>query len=463
MKRIIFAIQKDYVPSWGTWEGIREIIQNALDEQARGHKLSVRYDEHALYVDTEGSLIGHETFLLGETDKRGDARCRGQHGEGLTLGLMALCREGIPVCISSGKHIWTPKFERVGELNGIDVERELFILECEESQYTFIKGVRVRVDLPQATWEEYSSKFLALHIDDIPDDKKFIGDNGTLLLDPEYKGRIYAKGIYVHYREDFRYGYDLSKLQLDRDRNTVPDFNLRWETGQLLSQYEKSAKDDAVYGLVQNACVEAEYTVIGQESATRYKDKFVAEHGKDAIPIKESNEIDIVKRVGRVPVIVSEKMRSILRNTDLPRIEDLKEDFTLQIIERYKLEEIPSACRRCLLEAEKVLGYITNFYGPEPRGGLGVEKALGIDDTFLRYVKDTEFKIQFVKFANPEAELMTESKTKEIAIALEAVTSTARLVPLIFRGIALLGFEDRKVLLISRGVDILWGSYYYYT
>jgi len=109
--RIELSINTKYMPAWGLWEGVRELIQNAKDGETQlSAKMTVEHDAatDTLTITNEGATLPHEALLLGHTTKLGDKNTIGQFGEGLKIGLLAIVRAGHAVAIRNGGESWTP-------------------------------------------------------------------------------------------------------------------------------------------------------------------------------------------------------------------------------------------------------------------------------------------------------------------------------------------------------------------
>ena len=118
-EKIEITVTKDYVGSWGEYEGIREIIQNGIDgEQEYGCKLQVSYTPNGkLAVENVGGSIPKEALLIGFTTKKDNEELIGKFGEGLKLGVLALLRAGNTVKIKNNGEIWTPVIEKSDNFN----------------------------------------------------------------------------------------------------------------------------------------------------------------------------------------------------------------------------------------------------------------------------------------------------------------------------------------------------------
>jgi len=84
----ILPIKSTYVSHWGTWECVREIVQNAKDEEEEnGHKMTVKYERGWLRLSNIGADLARNALLLGQTSKASRDDLRGEFGEGLDLAL----------------------------------------------------------------------------------------------------------------------------------------------------------------------------------------------------------------------------------------------------------------------------------------------------------------------------------------------------------------------------------------
>ena len=67
------SLSMDYVPKWSYKEGIREFLQNALDQydEDPSNKMSISYDESrsVLSIMNEKSILEIKTLLLGVSEK----------------------------------------------------------------------------------------------------------------------------------------------------------------------------------------------------------------------------------------------------------------------------------------------------------------------------------------------------------------------------------------------------------
>ena len=113
---------------WGSWEAIRDIVQNCLDET---EAYQWGYDDLGLWIGDQGRGVAVADFLLGPPKLKSDY-ARGKFGEGMKIACLAMVRDGYPV-----------KIETVG--------RELLVLFLEQE-------VNGHVQSLAALWRPNGSK-----------------------------------------------------------------------------------------------------------------------------------------------------------------------------------------------------------------------------------------------------------------------------------------------------------------
>src|SRR3970040_1423187 len=111
--KLELSIKTDYLPEWGTWHGIRELVQNGRDAEIQfDAPLKITHQGQTLRIENVSVTLPHEALLFGHTTKTDRGDLAGQGGEGLKLGVLALVRGGQPVTIHSGNEVWKPTIAR---------------------------------------------------------------------------------------------------------------------------------------------------------------------------------------------------------------------------------------------------------------------------------------------------------------------------------------------------------------
>jgi hypothetical protein len=422
MARLEIPISKDYVPTWGTWEAIREAVQNGLDENERGFPLKVSHKNGTLNIFNQGADISSQALILGKTNKRG-SELRGQHGEGLTLSLLTAARNKIDIKVLTQTEVWTPS------LGWSDNYQDNILLVKTRKLRQDRDGVEVQIKIDKKTWNK--TRKLFMDFSSLSDKDIVKCERGSLILNPDYKGQIFSKGIYVMTENSFSFGYDLKHADLDRDRSMIRDFNLRWETSKILK--EAAARDpkifEKVYKLLEGNSKEIEYPEqhFGEESS--FKDKvaehFKQEHGEKAVPVTSIQDSINIQHIGRSGILVNDSLKRILDSSS--KIENptkLKDEIEFATSHIYNWEELEKEEQDNLLKSaeqiNKIEGInildhttIVDFHKPSLLGAAGNGK-IKIAKKILPNVKEV-LKV----LIHEEAHLRSGSKDGEKAFSDE--------------------------------------------
>jgi hypothetical protein len=306
----VLPIVWSYVRHWGTWECIREIVQNAIDEeQENGHKMAVKYERGWLRVSNHGADLQRNALLIGKTSKANRADLRGQFGEGLDLALLVGVRAGYQVKVYTKTEIWTPSIEHVKKFD------EQVLVVRTSTRKVEGSGVEVRVKMPLKDWLEARKLFRFL-VDDEEDQQVHVKD-GTILLHPDREGQVYVQGIYSSTVPKLSYGYDLHSAKLDRDRKITDMWDLRWKLAAMLR--EAVAKDPerlapAVYKMLKAKTDDVQHLEYNSSDdfAESMAAEFKAEHGEEAIPVEGMAESQQLDHLGAQGVVVSDTLKKVL-------------------------------------------------------------------------------------------------------------------------------------------------------
>jgi len=256
-----------YCSKWGLKEGLRELLQNQRDEliymlgkeNIETEAISnydfnflkkgtneiygrIRYDNNGetLSIENKGKL---ETFnlLLGGTTRMPNSSngIVGQFGEGLKISAIALLRLNKMFSIINNDQVW--RFSLKEDTNFIrenKPERCLFWRREEYSNPENKDKVIIQIrNITLSEWKDNIDYYLWM----VSKVKKLgiiaAGNNGDIILNPEFKNRVYSRGVYVTTNSrNIGYGYNMD-LVLDRDRNCIPNY----------SDFESKARSIIIY------------------------------------------------------------------------------------------------------------------------------------------------------------------------------------------------------------------------
>jgi len=327
MSIVELSIHRDYVPDWEVWCGIREIVQNSLDEHDKGHPMTVEHNENVLSVSNEGAELRIEHLLIGCTDKRENKEARGEKGEGLDLGMLALVREGYNVEVLTPTERWTPYIDHSETWNSpvlfVEIEK---LYKRRDSTQINVKGI------DEDIWLQLRSRFIDLC--EVEEENIIRGCyHGELLLGREHRGMIFAKGIYVQTDSELTYGYNLTQAKLDRDRRMVADFELKWEIAKILDFALSRHPDrvrEKIWHMLENDRKDvqgfSEYTVTKQNVANLAA-MFSSAHGENAVPVQSMGESEEMNSLGSRGIVTTGKIRELF-NGIIKTPEEIKKELS---------------------------------------------------------------------------------------------------------------------------------------
>jgi hypothetical protein len=323
MAKFELSLTPDYVPGWTIVDAIREIVQNAVDQETKDpdNRMYHKYEvgTQTLYIGSRNSSLERRTLLLGSSTKTDDKATVGQFGEGYKIAALVLTRLGKKLTIRNHakKEEWYCRFVKSTRY-GADVltffiETGAFWTKMLDSNLVFsIQGIT-----PEE-WEEVASSNLHFQ----PKGEFAESHKGSVLFDPKFKGNIYVNGLYVTHYEKYAYGYDFKpgELDLDRDRKLVSDFALSWLASNvwaglstelayanIIAQLLKEEAPDVLYVPNQRHITDAQVPEISFE-------QFTQEHGENAHPVTTTQELaDLPPEVK--PVIVSPTYAIVLKSS----------------------------------------------------------------------------------------------------------------------------------------------------
>ena len=325
-KNYEITISPNYVSNWGINEAIREILQNAIDADKNGYKKSIYYSGDTLYINNEGISLSAKDLILGCSSKSDQDGMIGKYGEGFKLALVVLLRKGMNVYVDNNDKLWSPSF-KVSEQFGTQV------LNIEESDNGRGEGLTFVISpVDQQLYNSLLNYFPCI-------DESFGNvvncENGQILLDKQFKGKMYVEGLYIQTDDNFQYGYNFNSdvVELDRDRKAINYYELRALTAQSIVTAEECNKE--IFDAITKSCVDVRdiEEVIDEASESfleEYREQFYYENNLEENTLvatesvmKQLEQMDI-----DVPVVKGTEIQSYLiakANDKLGIIEEAKE------------------------------------------------------------------------------------------------------------------------------------------
>lgn len=350
---------------WDVWAGIREIIQNGRDAEIE-HKaaLTVKYipESSTLVVENEGCTIPRDALLMGHSTKRENRAMAGYFGEGLKLGALVLCRAGARVKIRTGGEVWTPRIEMSEKFNGHSV----LVVDVEGGRED---RNRVRVEIQgisKENWLAIKDRFLFLEGREVD---KIHTEAGDLLCSPRFKGRIYVKGIFVKEWKELSYGYNFTHVELDRDRRVMDIYDLRTAMAKVWANAVEAGTDETaidLYGLLERGAedvkgIDSSYraSILPREFLDMACARFLARHGKSAIPVANLAESKDVEHLGAKGIVTEGPLAQVLA-AKLGDAEAVKKSLSEEVVRRYSWSDLTSKEKENL---ERAIGLVERGSG----------------------------------------------------------------------------------------------------
>jgi hypothetical protein len=326
------TLTTDYVKDWTITSAIRELFQNAIDQQeASGVAYSFDYDPHReiLKITSPCAWLSRSSLLLGETTKADAETQIGKFGEGYKLASLVFLREGLKVKIFNENfdEVWTAVIRASKRYNGkkilmFDIEGKLIYTPT----YTDRDLVFEVHGVTNGMWEEYKSYNLVLcpPVETLADES-----NNRILLDEEFHGKVFMGGLYVGTLHDMQYGYDLTpgSFTIDRDRRMLPSFDIFWLTSRMWAQTDKV---EMILKMLESNTPDVQYlsssSYAAANVATAIHTSFVTKYGPNAYPVSNDAELRALKQLkpDKEPVIVTEQHKA----TILQSANFIKEDLS---------------------------------------------------------------------------------------------------------------------------------------
>lgn len=319
------SVDPRYVSGWGLWEALREFLQNGLDAHDQGFPLTVTRSpgqKQTIKIANEGTTLSRSTLLLGASGK-GDGASRGHFGEGYKLALLVAARyEGIAVQIRTADEMWT------AEIGHSDAFGAQLLKVKIRQQPTHVNRVEVQVHgVPDDIWQLVCERMI--DVPGLPQTTLAPGDaicleGSKILLEERCRGLLFCRGIYVgKLPGDFRYGYDLAGLTLDRDRKMADPYSLQSKIANLFQAAvsSKALRASTVFEIVKNNS-SAEAQMLGNffswgradQLAEALAGEFETTFGKDTLPVESIGESIQAQQCGMESVVVSRPMRVMIES-----------------------------------------------------------------------------------------------------------------------------------------------------
>jgi hypothetical protein len=313
--KVPLTIDVNYLPNWGIAEGTRELVQNWLDaSDDLGINGVIKYNKASgvLQLHNPGATLSRNALLLGNTSKASRDDQRGQFGEGLKLGSLALVREGCSVVVRTNTETWKAKIEESSDFAG---ERVLTWHVFESGRQD---GVTVTISpIGNERYAELRKMFT--HFQDMG--RTFDVRNGTILLSPEFKGKIFAKGIFISHDEELEYGYNFKDINVDRDRKMISSWELNSATSDswYWAMDEKKVIPIQIVNMLAKGCKDVRQAAHWNANIVKQLGDAWSKKYPNTVPTESDEEVSTLMHFGSVGRNVGNDLYRVLIRS--PKIE----------------------------------------------------------------------------------------------------------------------------------------------
>lgn len=350
--KIELTLDPNYCPAWVLRDALREFVSNAKDAEVQfGAKMTIDWYNNTVRIENEGVTLPHEALLLGYTTKRDSNSTIGQWGEGAKIASLVCARSGFPLTIRSGSEVWTPTIEQSEKFNAKVLTFDIAGGRKNQNR------VRVEIgNINKEAWEDIRSMFLFLR-DKRKKDDTVETNYGTLLLDEEFRGKLFVKGVHINNNPNLSYGYDFHSANLDRDRKMIDSFDQEYYTRRVLTEAVAKRPDllDSFFALLNSGAKDvAGYAYTEKANvpgvAALVSEKFTEKFGANAVPVTSLEMSRDIEHLGKRGVVVHKALAAVLADV-LGTPDTVMKDLANEACRTYSWHELSEEERKNLMSA----------------------------------------------------------------------------------------------------------------
>lgn len=345
MRTYTLPIAETYVQDWGVWEGVRELLQNAMDERdGNGAELCVDYDPKGmtLMIWSKGRELSPRSLVLGASDK--GAGYRGRFGEGYKLAALALIRAEKSFRCYTGCRAWDFSIDH-------DPEFDAKVLKVNIRDNASVRGVQFIIgEITPEEWELISERYRPeLHFPSIIEDEP---------------GVIFVGGLWVCDEPEYKAGYNLSPQHvfLDRDRRMVRGYDLGVQTSKLWA----GRNDEKAMKLINEGAADVEYLEYAVPRAAPVYSGFYgywAKTNPDTVPVTTDEDAKRAANAGMKWKLVPHSVMKVLSTVKSWIIPDARSPVERLRSVRKRLDQSPFVEKSVIFEIDDIIQSIEKSTG----------------------------------------------------------------------------------------------------
>ncbi len=204
----------------------------------------IRFQSGVLEFTNFNAQLSRQALDIGVTTKRDNKEAAGTHGEGFKLASLVMARRGYRVQFEASKYYWTFKFDGPDKNHlycSLSPMAETKLMRLMNANQKKVMAGATR-ELQSHIWEDVSVKIGRIHgigemvgkedflewakvsLDLNPPSEMVLTRHGCLILDKEFGGKLYLKGLLLEgntTKKPLKFGYNLFQGYVDRDRQRL--------------------------------------------------------------------------------------------------------------------------------------------------------------------------------------------------------------------------------------------------
>jgi len=324
IERVELGVSEDYWHNWDEKKAICEVISNAFDNSISGD-IEIQKSGRRLTVIND-KVLPSECLFLGKSYSRDNSDAIGMFGEGLKACALVLLRNDESMIVRTGDKKIKPEFVNK-TLDGKTIRTFSWVIE--DGQTYFDKTIiDVTTDIPIYEFRDEYLKLSEKKLDYLVE-----SDYGDM-FDQKKKSRLYVKGKLIKNLEayDGLFSYNLFTNSINRDRDIVDIWDLKYSIAEILSKAETEETIKRILAaLVSFNSLEAQsfrgFDKRNHEMVLKcWKDLY----GKNSVISTSSESETIAKHKGyRTITVMNSRVVSGLQETGIKTDEDVanKSDY----------------------------------------------------------------------------------------------------------------------------------------
>lgn len=368
MSKYELSLAPDYVSHWTIFDAIRELFQNAIDQETtvEGNTMFHNYNPETqeLQIGNKLSILEPKSLLLGATTKGDDEDTIGKFGEGYKIAMLVLLRntKGVVFYNYGKREIWRPRM-----VNSRRYGTQVLTVFTEKVKvWNKVPDNNLTIVVTGITPEEYEvvvTRTLPLQKDLEVMETKY----GKVLLDEEYKGSVFVNGLFICSEPDLEYGYDFkpSYITIDRDRCMVRGFDVDWLASQMWGEQKDTTKAVA---MIKEGRRDVSYVRTNGHTPliSSVYAAFVGQYGEKAIPIVSEHDKQqaLEEYPDARPVIVPDTYKDVVEKSDdyIAKLQTLKGPSVLDRLEAWKVTVEDKLSEQDILNFEVIMDMLNRAH-----------------------------------------------------------------------------------------------------